>query len=77
MRNLGPQMQRMLAEIDVHDDADLRKLGAVEAWHRLRFVFERRVNLTALYAMYGALEDKSWLAVSPEEKAQLKKSAGR
>jgi hypothetical protein len=31
LRNLGPVMERLLAEIDVRTEADLRRLGAIEA----------------------------------------------
>lgn len=34
MRNLGPAMARMLAEIDIFSEEDLRGFGAIEAYHR-------------------------------------------
>ncbi len=74
MRNLGPRMQSMLGEVDILDEDDLRAVGAVDAWHRLRFRFGGRVNLMALYAMSAALQDKPWRAVSAEEKEDLKKA---
>lgn len=74
MRNLGPRMQSMLGEVDILIEDDLRAVGAVDAWHRLRFRFEGGVNLMALYAMSGALQDRPWRAVSVGEKEDLKKA---
>ncbi len=74
MRNLGPAMERMLAEIDIHNEDDLREKGAIDAWHQLRFMFSRNINLMALYAMHASLEDRPWQDVTSEEKARLKRA---
>ena len=55
MRNLGPAMARMLAEIDILCEDDLRNFGVVEAYHRLKFRFGRHVTILALYAMEAAI----------------------
>ncbi|HHG90966.1 MAG TPA: hypothetical protein ENJ90_10895 [Devosia sp.] len=75
MRNLGPAMERMLAEIDIRNEDDLREKGAIDAWHQLRFVFGKRISLVALYAMHASLEDRLWQDVSKQEKARLKRAA--
>ena len=72
MRNLGPAMQRMLAEIDISTAADLEIVGAVEAYLRLKFVFDRRISLNALYAMEAALRDCDWRALDKTVKQRLK-----
>ena len=77
MRNLGPQMERWLAEIDIHGDADLRRAGAIAAWHRLRFAFGKRVTLNALFAMEAALLDCDWRALPAEVKDRLRQAAAR
>ena len=77
MRNLGPQTQRWLAEIDIHTDADLRRIGSVAAWHRLRFAFGKRVTLNALYAMEAALLGCDWRALPAEVKDRLRQEAAR
>lgn len=60
MRNLGPATERMLVEVDICGPEDLRRLGAVAAYRRLKFRFGRGVSLNALYALEGALSDRDW-----------------
>ena len=74
MRNLGPQMENWLAEIDIEDDDDLRQVGAVEAWRRLRRRFGRQVTVTALYAMSAALAGCHWRDLSMAERSRLQRA---
>jgi hypothetical protein len=53
LRNLGPVTQRRLAEVGIATEAELRRVGAEEAWRRLRFAFGKDVTLNALYALEG------------------------
>ena len=71
MRNLGPAMARMLAEIDILDDKDLRNFGVVEAYHRLKFRFGRHVTILALYAMEASVRGCDWRALDTETKENL------
>jgi DNA transformation protein len=64
-------MERRLAEIGVKHEDDLRAMGAVEVYRRLRFVFGREVSIIALLAMEGALPDCDWRRLPPEVKARL------
>lgn len=77
MRNLGPRTQMMLAEVGVMNAAELAEIGAVEAYHRLKFRFGRHVSLLALYAMEAALLDCDWRALDAQTKARLKQAVGR
>jgi DNA transformation protein len=72
MRNLGPFMAKVLAEIGVHTDDDLRKIGAVHAYVRLKFLHGRHVTLNALYAMEAALKDCHWRELSMKVKDDLR-----
>ena len=72
LKGLGPKSAQWLAEIGVHTDADLRALGSLQAWHRLRFIRGSHVTLNALYAMEAALLDCHWRALPAETKAALK-----
>lgn len=74
MRNLGPQMEMWLAELDIDDDDDLRQIGAVDAWRRLRFRFGGQVTVTALYAMAAALSGCHWRDLSMAERARLQRA---
>lgn len=76
MRNLGPVTARMLAEIDIVSDDDLRNLGSVETYHRLKFRFGRHVTILALYAMEAALCDCDWRNLDPDIKAFLRQQVG-
>lgn len=77
MRNLGPAMARMLAEIDIFSEEDLRGFGAIEAYHRLRFRFGRHVTILALYAMEAAIRGCDWRALDAETKEHLRGQAGQ
>ncbi len=72
LKGLGPKSSQWLAEIDIHTEADLRAVGAIEAWHRLRFVRGKQVTLNALYAMEAALRDIHWRALPEEVKTELR-----
>ena len=74
MRNLGPQMEAWLAEIDIEDDEDLRRVGAPDAWRRLRFRFGSEVTLVALYAMAAALKGCHWRELSMAERVRLQRA---
>lgn len=65
----------MLAEIDVFNESDLRAIGAVQAYRRLKFRFGRQVSLLALYTMEAALLDRDWRSLNAQEKERLQKDA--
>lgn len=75
MRNLGPVMERRLREIGVENEGDLRAMGAVEAYRRLRFVFGREISIITVHAMEAALLDCDWRRLPPEVKARLDQEA--
>ncbi|KPL53913.1 hypothetical protein ABB55_18260 [Prosthecomicrobium hirschii] len=76
MPNLGPAMERWLAEVGIRSEADLAAIGAVDAFRRLRFAFGRRVTLNALYGMAAALERRPWTDLGLDEKRRLAAAAG-
>lgn len=71
MRNIGPVTERRLAEIGIHDEDDLRRSGAVEAYVRMRFLDPRGVSRNALYAMQAAILGCDWRDLAPSEKLRL------
>lgn len=75
MRNLGPTSLTWLAEIGIHDLEDIRALGAVETYARLRFHFGRKINRNMLHALAAALADIDWRQLTPEHKADLDRQA--
>jgi hypothetical protein len=72
MRNLGPQSRAWLAEIGIETEAELREIGAVEAYLRLRFALGRKVSLVMLYAMEAALLGIDWRHLPDETRAALR-----
>lgn len=74
--NLGPKTARLLAEVGIATEDDLRALGAVEAFRRLRAMQPVPVGRNALWAMHGALTDERWDRLSADTKAALLRRLG-
>ena len=73
--NLGPKSVLWLAEVGITSVGELREVGAVAAYRRLKHWNPRLVGLNALYAMHAALEGVHWRAVDAETKARLRSEA--
>jgi DNA transformation protein and related proteins len=69
---LGPYVARRLAEIGVANEKDLRSMGVVEAYSRLKFRFGREITLNALWGMEAALSGIDWRHLADERKQELK-----
>ena len=76
MRNLGSKSEAMLAKIGVNSSVDLENLGAVEAFKHLQTSGEK-VSLLMLYAMHGALTNRAWELLTPDERQALKSAVER
>ena len=74
LRNLGPATARRLADLGISDEAELRRVGPVAAWRRLKFAHPRETTLVALYALHGALTDTPWTALTAEVKDSLRRA---
>ncbi|QFU15379.1 TfoX/Sxy family protein [Microvirga thermotolerans] len=72
---IGPATQQALKEVGIETVADLRSLGAVEAYRRLKFMAPRRVSLNALYALEAALRGCHWLDLPSSVKTVLQDEA--
>jgi hypothetical protein len=55
---------------------ELRLIGAVAAFGRVAIREGRHATANLLFALHAALEGKHWTAVTPEEKAGLRRAAG-
>ena len=66
---------KWLAEIEIYTANDLQKIGAIEAYHRLKFRFGKEITLNALYAMHAALINCHWREITGEIKTQLRQQA--
>jgi DNA transformation protein len=76
MHSLGQVTAKRLAEVGVITPDELRALGAVQAFRRLRFRFGRDITLNALYGLHAAVVDCHWRAIDQATKDRLKREAG-
>jgi DNA transformation protein len=72
---IGPATLAWLKEIDISSVGDLRSVGSVEAYRRLKFMLPRRVSLNALYALEAALRGCHWLDLPQDVKSALQQQA--
>lgn len=72
---LGPKSSGWLREVGIKTEADLRAIGAVAAWRRLKHWNPRLVSLNALYALHAALHGLHWRAVDADTRERLRAEA--
>lgn len=71
--NIGPVLVRNLQSIGIDTPEALRKVGAEEAWLRIRLNVDGGACLHQLQALAGAAEGVPKKELPPERKAELKK----
>ena len=71
LRNLGPKSAMMLAEAGIRSIDELREIGAVKAYARVRQIRTRGASLNLLWSMAAGLEDRHWNDLSTDEKTAL------
>jgi hypothetical protein len=70
IRNIGPKSAAWLRQVGIRSVADLRCIGAIEAYRRVkRAGFKPTLNL--LYSLAGAEDDCHWTQLAAERKAAL------
>lgn len=76
MKNLGASSINLLADIGIRTPEDLRAIGSVKAFRRIR---QRgtRVPVALLYALEGAILDIAWQDMDVGLKTQLVQMAER
>lgn len=77
MRNLGPVSASRLRAAGIETPDELRRLGAVEAYARLKRAFPVETTHTMLYMLHGAVTGIRWHALSEESRAALRDAASR
>jgi len=70
--NLGPKTAAWLADVGIGSEAELRRVGAVAAYRRLKHARPREVSLNALWALHGALIGEPWSKLDAATKARLR-----
>jgi DNA transformation protein len=60
LKNIGPITARHLHTIGVMSEAELRRLGPVAVYRRIKHVDPENTTIVLLYALQGALTDTHW-----------------
>ena len=68
--NLGPVSRHMLAAAGIHSTQQIRKLGALETYCRVKKV-EPRASLNLLWGIAAGLEGVHWRELSTETRGEL------
>jgi len=68
--NIGPKTQAQLRQIGIRTHEDLARSGVVNTFVRLKRA-GFKPSLNALYALEGALSNRHWTSLSPDEKNAL------
>ena len=68
---LGTVSRTLLASVGINNAADLRALGAIAAYCRVKVAHPKRVSLNLLWALEGALTGRDWRVVACEDRLRL------
>jgi len=71
LKGLGPKSEKCLNAIGIHTVVELKAIGPMEAFVRLSNEGRIKPSLNFLYALVGALENRSWQEVARTDKARL------
>lgn len=72
---LGPVSAGWLREIGIETEAELRRVGVVEAYRRVKANHPREATLNLLYGLEALLVGVHWNDLPPERKAELRRAA--
>ena len=72
LKNLGPVTARLLGEVGIATERQLRVIGPVTAFCRLKHMAPRQITLVCLYALQGALSDIHWNNIPASRKEALR-----
>lgn len=70
LRNLGPKSDAMLRKAGIASEKELRKLGAVRAFVKVKAA-GGNPSLNLLWALEGALSDRPWQEVAKRDRLSL------
>ena len=76
LMNIGPKVAEGLAEIGIETEYQLREMGAVEAFCRMRMVDPKWNHKMLLYALHGALIGVNCLQLDEDIKRNLNEQVG-
>lgn len=70
--NLGPKSAAWLIEAGIRTPMQLKKVGVVAAYKRVKLMQGPRASLNLLWALAAALMNIDWRDLPPDIKTQLK-----
>lgn len=73
MLNLGPVSREWLHRAGIRSAGEIRKLGAVEVYRRVKRVAGANPSLNLLYALEGAITDTPWSLVPQKRRDELRR----
>ncbi len=73
MRNLGPISAARLRAVGIDSPDELRRVGAVEAYLKLRESHPFEISVVFLYALHGAVTETDWRQLSESTRARLRR----
>jgi DNA transformation protein len=77
MRNLGPVSAARLRAVGIESPDELRRMGAIGAYIRLKQAFPVETTYVSLYALHGAVTDVRWYVLPEETRAALRDAVSR
>lgn len=72
LRSIGPKVADLLFQSGIKTPAELRKLGAIEAYLQILEKTNFHANILLLYSLVSAIENRDWNEVAQNDKARLK-----
>lgn len=69
---LGVRCEQLLCAVGIKTPAVLRKVGPIEAYCRIIEETHFTAHISLLYALVGAVENRSWLDVAKTDKVRLR-----
>lgn len=71
LKGLGPKSEKHLNEVGIYTKSDLKEIGPVKAFIKLKRECSVKPSLNFLYAMIGAINDVHWTRIAHREKGRL------
>lgn len=72
LKNIGKRVAFSLREIGICTQDELREVGVISAWKRLRKKNPKKnICVCTLYALYGALKDVKWNEIPEKKKREF------
>ena len=68
---IGPKSDKWLNEIGIYSIDDLKGVGAIPAFIKLKQETNMKPSLNMLYAMVAKIEGRDWRDVAKQDKGQL------